>query len=97
MEYIDSYLREVFHICKAYNDPAISQTLKQSIKTDPIKAMFIGSILAISFRFCMYKRFYLLKDYVRSVMYGSLFGLSYSPYFLGKKVDEEYMLKIFEA
>lgn len=59
--------------------------------------MLIGSILAISLRFCMYKRFYLMKDYARSVVYGSLFGLSYSPYFLGKKVDEEYMFKMFES
>jgi hypothetical protein len=95
MEYIDSYLKEVYHIFKAYNDPEVSSALKESIKIDPIKAMCIGSVLAISLRFCIYKRFYLLKDDARSVMYGSIFGLSYCPYFLGKKIEEEYMLKMF--
>lgn len=95
MEYIDSYLKEVYHIFKAYNDPEVSSNLKESIKMDSIKTMLIGSVLAISLRFSMYKRFYLLKDYAKSVIYGSVFGLSYCPYFLGKKIEEEYMIKMF--
>ena len=44
--------------------------------------MIIGSIFSISARFCIYKRYYLFKNYVNSALFGCAFGVAYSPFFL---------------
>jgi hypothetical protein len=47
-----------------------------------MKCMAIGAILAIYGRFCLWKRYYLFKNYFNSAISGSLLGIIYSPYFL---------------
>jgi hypothetical protein len=36
-------------------------------------------------------RFYLFKDYVKSALVGSVFGVCYSPLFLAAKIDQYRM------
>lgn len=88
MEYIDSYFASIFNIVTAYHNPKLSDSLRETIRTDLKKTMIIGGVLAIGARYCIWKRFYLMKNYVSSAMWGSLFGLAYSPYFLSQKVDQ---------
>jgi hypothetical protein len=88
MEYIDKYFASIFYVANAYQNPKISDELRSSIQTDLKKTMIIGATLSICIRFCIWKRYYLLKNYIHSSLYGSIFGLAYSPYFLSKKVDE---------
>jgi hypothetical protein len=47
----------------------------------------IGAGVMVVARFVVYKRHYLLKDYIRSGLYGMTFGALYSPFFLSKKTD----------
>lgn len=92
MQYIDAYFASIFHIVNAYRNPDLSDELRSTIRTDIKKTMAIGAILAVGARFCIWKRFYLFKDYVKSATGGAIFGLAYSPYFLSKKVDQERLL-----
>ena len=62
----------------AYNKCQLGQELG--------KMMIIGSGVFMTLRYCTHRRYYLLKDYVKSALYGGMFGVLYSPYFLHKKV-----------
>lgn len=88
MQYIDAYFGSVYNVMNAYKNPAFSEELHKSIKRDIVKCMTIGAFLAIYARYCLWKRFYLFKNYVNSAISGSLFGIIYSPYFLSKKIDQ---------
>ncbi len=39
-------------------------------------------------RFMMYWRYFLLKNYISAGLFGSLFGLAYSPFYLAPKIDK---------
>lgn len=52
--------------------------------------MFIGG------RYMLFKRYYLLKNYVNSVLLGSLFGVCYSPFFLSAKIDQYRLTLMLE-
>ena len=39
-------------------------------------------------RFIIYKRHYLLKNYINSALLGQVIGVVYAPYFLNQKIDQ---------
>ena len=88
MQALDSYCQEVYYICSTLKDPQTPTHLTKTIKQDYIKMMLIGSVLGVASRFITYQRHYLLKNYVTSCIWGSLFGLAYSPFFLSPKIDK---------
>ena len=87
MQAIDSYCQEVYYICTTITDPRTPAHLSTTIKLDFLKMMAIGSVLGVTSRFITYHRHYLLKNYVASCMWGSLLGMTYSPFFLSPKID----------
>ena len=88
MESIDRYGGEVYYIWSTVTDPSIPSHLVSTLKTDLLKMMCVGTVLGVMTRFVVYKRHYMLKHYLKSSFYGSLFGLSYSPFFLSPKIDK---------
>ena len=87
MQYIEKYISDIVYIERAYHDPALPSSLKDAILTDLKKTMAIGATLAVTIRFSAFTKFYLLKKYVSSAVFGSIFGVAYAPYFLVRKID----------
>ena len=87
MESVDQYCSKLYHIASYLSDPSVSPTKKDLIYSDALKSMAIGSFTIVVLRFVIYKRHYLLKNYFNSVLLGSALGISYSPLFLSKKID----------
>lgn len=87
MQKIDKYCSEVYYISTTIADPQTPKSLIDTLRRDLIKMMVIGSVLAVASRYCIQKRYYLFKNYLGSVFWGSLFGVAYSPFFLGPKID----------
>ena len=96
MEYIDKYFEEVYHIGRALINPDFPSALKSTLITDLVKCMGIGSMVMVIGRFTVYKRHYLFKNYVNSVMVGWLFGALYSPYFLSQKIDKHRLYVLLD-
>jgi hypothetical protein len=92
MQFIDAYFGSVYNVFGAYRNPAFSEELHKSIKSDIVKCMAIGAFFAVYARYCLWKRFYLFKNYVNSAISGSFLGVIYSPFFLSKKIDQERLL-----
>lgn len=88
MQSIDNYFGEIYYIRSAFSDPQIPLELKTTLKRDVLKCMAIGSAFMILSRYMIFSRYYLLKNYVNSLLIGSLLGLSYCPVFLGPKIDQ---------
>jgi hypothetical protein len=61
------------------------------LRTDLLKCMLIGSTFLVACRYMLAGRFYLFKDYVKSALVGSVFGVCYSPLFLAAKIDQYRM------
>lgn len=85
MAFIDSYLANVYWVCKYYKSDEAPSKCKQVIRTDILKCMMIGSCCNSLLLFTKGRTHYL--KYLRWICYGSIFGLGYSFYFTSQKVD----------
>jgi hypothetical protein len=88
MDYIDKYFEEVHYIVRALQNPKCSHELKTTIKVNIFKTMLIGASLSMIVRYSIHHKYYRFKNYVNSLLFGSLFGILYSPYFLVPKIDK---------
>jgi len=89
MQSIDDYFKEIYYIATTAKDQNTPSTLRQTLKKDLVKCMMIGSVFTVMLRFCNQYRFYLFKDYVKASLFGSVFGMAYSPIYLSKKIDTQ--------
>ena len=89
MESMNWYLREVHYITTAMNDKNTPLALRNTLKRDLLKTMIIGSAFMMFCWFSNHRRYYIFKDYAKAAFWGSIFGLAYSPIYLGKKIDAQ--------
>jgi hypothetical protein len=87
MESIDNYFREVYYIVTTMNNSSTPLALRKTLKRDLLKTMLIGATFMVFCRFGNHLRYYIFKDYAKAACWGSIFGLAYSPFYLGKKID----------
>jgi hypothetical protein len=97
MQFIDSYCGEVYYIVRTLADSRSPAQLKSTLRTDLLKTMAIGSVSLALGRFTIYKRHYLLKNYVNSLLLGSMLGAAYSPIFLVPKIDKHRLGLLLEG
>lgn len=88
MESIDRYCGEVYYIVSALSGENVPSELKTTLHTDFFKCMAIGSTFLVACRYMLSNRFYLFKNYINSILVGSMFGICYSPLFLASKIDQ---------
>lgn len=96
MESIDKYFGEIYYIGSTLSDEKVPTELKRALRTDLAKCMVIGSTFLAAIRYMLSRRFYLFKNYVNSVLLGSVFGVCYSPLFLGPKIDQHRLNLLLE-
>lgn len=83
---MDTYFKLMHHVITSY--PALPPHFQTSLLQDVAKAATIGALLALSLKYIQVRRFYLLRDYIRWGLGGSIGGVGYVGWFLDKRMEE---------
>ena len=85
MKVLDSYLTDVFTVCRYYRSLEAPEQCRSTILIDTLKCIGIGGCFGLVLKFGVGKSHY--TKMMRWMLYGGIFGFSYSFYFTNQKVE----------